>query len=134
MAKRNVQRTSDPSPSSTTLAVDRTRLAYDRTLMAWVRTSASLISLGFTIYKFFHFLRESGQQESDRRLFTPRGYALLMITIGVVTLLVATVRHVLQVRALRAEFSEVPYSLATILAGMISAFGVLALLAVFFRQ
>ena len=41
--------------SSTRLAVDRTRLAHERTLMAWVRTATSLISFGFTIYKFCQF-------------------------------------------------------------------------------
>ena len=38
---------------STNLSVDRTRLSYERTLMSWVRTSTSLITFGFTIYKFF---------------------------------------------------------------------------------
>ena len=47
-----------PSPavaldSGTKLAVDRTWLAHERTMLAWVRTAASLISFGFTIYKFF---------------------------------------------------------------------------------
>ena len=42
--------------SSTRLAVDRTRLAHERTLMAWVRTATSLISFGFTIYKFLALL------------------------------------------------------------------------------
>jgi putative membrane protein len=40
---------------STRLAVDRTRLAHERTLMAWVRTATSLISFGFSVYKFFQF-------------------------------------------------------------------------------
>ena len=29
--------------------------------MAWIRTSLSMISFGFTIYKFFQYLRESGE-------------------------------------------------------------------------
>jgi len=41
--------------SGTRVAAERTRLAYERTLMAWVRTATSLISFGFTIYKFFEF-------------------------------------------------------------------------------
>ena len=45
-------------PDATRLAVERTRLAYERTLMAWTRTATSLISFGFTIYKFFQYLRE----------------------------------------------------------------------------
>jgi uncharacterized membrane protein YidH (DUF202 family) len=46
--------------SGTRLAVERTRLAYERTLMAWVRTVASLISFGFTIYKFFELELRGG--------------------------------------------------------------------------
>jgi putative membrane protein len=42
-------------PMNNRLALDRTRLAYERTLMAWIRTAASLISFGFTIYKFFPY-------------------------------------------------------------------------------
>ena len=47
-------------PDSTELAVDRTWLAHERTLMAWVRTATSMISFGFTIYKFFQF--EAGKE------------------------------------------------------------------------
>ena len=47
----------DALPLSNQLALDRTRLAYERTLMAWVRTATSLISFGFTIYKFFAYLK-----------------------------------------------------------------------------
>jgi len=45
--------------TSTKLAIERTRLAHERTLMAWVRTATSLISFGFTVYKFVQYLRES---------------------------------------------------------------------------
>lgn len=59
-------------PSSTELALDRTLLAHDRTLMAWVRTATSLISFGFTIYKFFQYLREQQGLEPDGRVLGPR--------------------------------------------------------------
>ena len=49
-----------PSDLSTDLALRRTFMAYERTLMAWIRTATSLISFGFTIYKFFEYLVESG--------------------------------------------------------------------------
>ena len=51
----------------TALALDRTRLAHERTLMAWARTATSLISFGFTIYKFFQGLERHGE-----RIATPR--------------------------------------------------------------
>ena len=119
--------------TSTILAVDRTRLAHDRTLMAWVRTSTSLISFGFTIYKFFQYLHEQ-QGTQSRGRFGPRQYATLMIIIGIVALMLSTFQHRRDMKALRVHYPEVPYSLATVLAGLISILGVLALLAVVFRQ
>jgi putative membrane protein len=120
-------------PAATRLAVDRTRLAADRTLLAWVRTSTSLISFGFTIYKFFQYLRESEKVEPAGFL-GPRGFALLMISIGVIVLVVATIQHRGEMRALRAEYGQVPYSLATMLAALIAGLGILGLLAVIFHQ
>jgi putative membrane protein len=121
------------SSASTLLATDRTRLAHDRTLMAWVRTSTSLISFGFTIYKFFQYLQQ--QQGAPREgLLGPRQYGTLMIIIGIVALFFATLQHRRDMKTLRVHYPEVPYSLATLLAGLISILGVLALLAVIFRQ
>lgn len=119
--------------TSTILAIDRTRLAHDRTLMAWVRTSTSLISFGFTIYKFFQYMQE--QQPGARREGTlgPRQYATLMICIGIVALIFATWQHRRDMKTLRAHHPEVPYSLVTVLAGLISLLGIVALLAVIFR-
>jgi putative membrane protein len=119
--------------TSTVLATDRTRLAHDRTLMAWVRTATSLISFGFTIYKFFQYLQER-QTNVEERLLGPRGYALMMITIGIVALVLATLQHRRDMKVLRALHPEVPYSMATVLAGLISLLGLAALLAVLFKQ
>ena len=122
-------------PASTRLAVVRTRLAHERTLMAWVRTSTSLISFGFTIYKFFQYLRESQQAPSHAGRIGPREFALIMIGLGLTTLIVATVEHRRSTQALRAEFGHVvPRSLATVVASLIAVLGVLAFLAVVFRQ
>jgi putative membrane protein len=101
--------------------------------MAWVRTSTSLISFGFTIYKFFQYLQEQKTVSPDR-LFGPRQYALLMISVGIVALVFATAQHRRDMKALRALHPEVPYSLVTVLAGLMSLLGVGALLAVIFRQ
>jgi putative membrane protein len=40
---------------STRLAYSRTRAAYERTMMSWIRTATSLITFGFSVYKFFQF-------------------------------------------------------------------------------
>jgi putative membrane protein len=118
--------------ASTRLAYDRTRLAYENTMMAWVRTATSLITFGFSVYKFFQF-DTKGAAQIDR-LITPRIFGMTMITFGVVSLFAATVQHVTSLRQLRAQDPAVPRSIAAFLAGLISILGILALIAVFFRH
>jgi putative membrane protein len=120
-------------PDATKLAVERTRLAHERTLMAWVRTSTSLISFGFTIYKFFQYLHQEGADRPAQLLGT-RHFALLMILIGLVSLLVATIQHRQSLTVLRAQYRDVPYSLATVMAGLIGVLGIVGLLSVLLRQ
>ena len=113
------------------LAVDRTRLAHERTLMAWVRTAISLISFGFTIYKFFQ-IEHAGKQD---RGFSATGFSVLMIVFGLVSLLMATLQHRRELNALRAEYPEIPpRSLARVLAALISVLGILALTTVVLRR
>src|SRR5262245_41771654 len=121
-------------PDATKLAVERTRLAHERTLMAWVRTATSLISFGFTIYKFFEYLHQTGAEEKPPQFFGARQFALLMIIIGLVALVVATFEHRQSMRALRAEYHDVPRSLAAIMAALIGLLGFLGLFSVIFRQ
>ena len=119
--------------TSTDLAVDRTRLAHDRTMMAWVRTAASLISFGFTIYKFFQYLRDKGEL-SERRVFGPREFAMSLILIGLAALILATIENRREMKTMRAHYAHVPYSLATVVAGLVGLLGVITFIAVLFRQ
>jgi putative membrane protein len=118
---------------ATQLAVERTRLAYERTLMAWVRTSISLIGFGFTIYKFFQYLREQ-QGEQIARLVGPRTYGMLMIGTGLFTLLLATLQHRRNLKMLPRHGVGASLSLALVLATAVSTLGILALIAAIFRQ
>jgi putative membrane protein len=98
-------------PNGTTLlAVDRTRLAYERTLMAWIRTATSLITFGFSIYKFFQIELANGASRS-KRLIGPREFALLMIIIGLASRLIATLERRQNLRALNAQYGGSPAAL-----------------------
>jgi len=127
-----------PSKSTTTmdvgtrLAFDRTRLAYDRTMLAWVRTATSLISFGFTIYKFFQI--EISKGEPGKYLVGPREFAMIMIGIGLISLVMATIQHRQDRDALKATDAEVPRSMAAVLAGLIAILGLVAFVAVVFHQ
>jgi putative membrane protein len=117
---------------STELAFQRTRLAYARTMMSWIRTATALITFGFSIYKFFQL---EGLSRADQgRLIGPREFAFLLVGIGLLSLLLATVEHRQNIRALRARHAGNQRSLAVLVAALISILGILALLAMIFRE
>ena len=120
-------------PVPTQLAFDRTSLAHERTLMAWIRTATSLISFGFTIYKFFQYMVEKGQRDQSERLLGPREYGLIMIGIGLFALLLATLQHQRNMKILRKQY-KAPYSTAELVAGVILVFGIFSFITVLFRQ
>jgi putative membrane protein len=110
------------------LGYQRTRLAADRTLMAWIRTSVSMISFGFTIYKFFVYLRESSLLSRELPLHGPRNLGLALVGIGTFLLAMAIVEYLLYQRWLSREMNEkFPLSTALLAAVIISLIGVLAL-------
>jgi putative membrane protein len=121
-------------PDSTKLAMERTHAAYERTLLAWVRTAVSLISFGFSIYKFFQYMREQQQVEPVHRLLGPREVALIMIGMGVGSLSLATVENWKSRKRVKEQYHEAPFSMALVIAGLISLLGVLAFIAVIYHQ
>jgi len=123
-----------PLETGTRLAVDRTQLAHERTLMAWVRTAASLISFGFTIYKFFEF--ESGRgavAPGTSRFLSPRNFGMIMIATGLAALLLASVEHYRNTRRMRDEYGADGRSVALMVAAILTVLGLLALVATLFR-
>jgi putative membrane protein len=128
--------TSKPD-TSTRLAITRTMVALDRTLMAWIRTSVSLISFGFTIYKFFQYLRNDESVLQPKQLLSPRAVALVLIGLGIGALLLATLDYRWQRKGLAAEYQEYGpfrFSIPATVATLISGLGILGFVLVFLRQ
>lgn len=123
----------EPTLDSTQLALVRTWLAHERTLMAWVRTATSLIAFGFTIYKFFQLEIEAVHKWSNVGLITPRDFALMMISIGLLTLSIATVTRRKEIKNISIQLKRGRFSPAELLAGVVLVFGVLVLLATAMR-
>ncbi len=115
--------------TSTKLAIERTNLAYERTLMAWIRTAVSLITFGFTVYKLFQFEEREGLQQ----IVGPREFALIMITIGLASLIMAAIQHVYRRKALSEQFPGLPRSVAAWASALTALLGIGALIAVVFR-
>lgn len=118
---------------STELALARTRAAYDRTMMAWIRTATSLITFGFTVYKFFQIERPRGARPVH--LIGPRDFAIALVSIGLFALVLATLENRQNMKTLRAEYTQtLPLSLSGLAAAAISLLGIAALILIVLRQ
>jgi len=124
----------EPLNASTKLALDRTRLAHERTLMAWVRTAASLISFGFTIYKFLQYLEQQNKSHVPEGFLGPRTFGILMIGIGLIALAIATVQNRREMQSLRSQYGQLPLSLAGFVAGLVAVLGLFSMTVLVLRQ
>ncbi len=126
-----VKKTSDMlAQERTDLSVERTIMAADRTLMAWTRTALSMISFGFTVYKFMQYMQEEGTAViKDPR--GPRNFGMSLIALGIFSLLIACLQHWQFVRMHGG--GKPRFSLALVVAGFITAVGLLALANVIFK-
>jgi putative membrane protein len=118
--------------SSDALARERTVLAADRTLMAWTRTALSLISFGFTIFKFLQYAHEEGVAPRLREQ-GPRNLGIAMIGLGVVFLLLASIQFWRDMRRLHPHRQVGVLRLSLILAILLATLGLLALVNVAFK-
>ena len=116
--------------SNTDLAFERTALAHERTLMAWVRTATSMISFGFTIYKFFQELSKSGSES----LLSPRIVGMIMIGFGLLSLILAQVQHQLALKKLKRDYPAIQRSISSVLSVLVLVFGLLLFLGALFKQ
>ena len=120
-----------PTLTNTDLAFERTALAQERTLMAWVRTSISMISFGFTIYKFFD---GNNKAEASGRLMSPRVVGMIMISFALITLLLAMIQNHVAVEKIKQSYPDLPRSISSLLGIFILVFGLALFLGTLFRQ
>ena len=85
----------------TDLAVERTVMGAGRTLMAWIRTALSMISFGFTIYKFMQAAVE-GKANSVMQAMGPRRLGLFLIALGVTSVVLGSVEYFQTIKRLDA--------------------------------
>ena len=114
------------------LALDRTRLAAERTLMAWVRTALSMISFGFTIYKFLQLIQEQSTVRVLRPQ-APREVGLTLIAIGTFAVIIACAQHWQYIRKLRPDQPYKPWDLTFIVACFIGFLGLLMFASIILR-
>jgi|SRR5688572_849461 len=124
--------TGDDMLNSMDLAFQRTVLAYERTLMAWVRTAISMISFGFTIYKFFE--ETSKKQGGQNHVLTPRIVGMLMIGFGLLSLILAQIQHQVAIRKLKHSYPAIQKSLSSVIGVLVLVLGLVLFLGALYRQ
>jgi putative membrane protein len=72
------------------LGAQRTIMAADRTLMAWIRTALSMLSFGFTIYKFLQALSDGKQIPHSH---SPRQVGLFLVGMGILAIVLGTISY-----------------------------------------
>jgi putative membrane protein len=68
----------------------RTVMAADRTLMAWVRTALSMLSFGFTIYKFLDGVETSQHLAPSH---APQNIGLFLAGAGTLSMIMGTFEY-----------------------------------------
>ena len=114
------------------MARARTILAADRTLMAWIRTTLSMISFGFTIYKFLQAMFESGKSALVASPGRTRGTSVSRsFPWACWALAIACLQYWREMK--RFNPGRTPFSLALAVAGFVALFGILALMNMLFH-
>jgi putative membrane protein len=126
------ENTDEKMLSSTDLAFMRTILAENRTLMAWIRTAISLISFGFTIYKFFEETIKTAT--GSERIVTPRIAGMILIVFGLLSLLWGLSEYNSGFKLLKKGYPEAEKSRTSLLGILILLFGLALFLAALFRE
>lgn len=94
MSDERLTRAARPSD----LGLMRTVMAADRTLMAWLRTSLSMLSFGFTIYKF---LEAAAEKDALSRPNSPQQVGLFLAAMGTAAMILGLASYWLTLRELQ---------------------------------
>jgi len=111
----------------TKLATDLKRLAYERTLMARIRTVVSLITFGFSIHDLFSARTSRCQARSSH---PSEGVPIIIIVIGLLSCLMATLEKPARYEALKAEYLGDPIIAVACVCGINLVSGILTLVTV----
>lgn len=114
-------------------ALVRTAFASERSLMSWIRTSVSMLTFGFSIAQFFHYLEK--QQGGALLSEGPRRLGLALVCLGVLALTLAMIEHVHRLRKMQEQglprVSQYLLPLGT--GALFLVLGIAALLSLFFN-
>lgn len=102
--------------------------------MAALRTSLSLISFGFTIYKFFESARHTMGDGAPLRVHGPRRLGLTLVAIGVIVLVAGIWQHWVFLKELKRESGlQFPWSISLTASVLLAITGVVVFVTILIR-
>jgi putative membrane protein len=104
------------------LGVSRTLMAAERTLMAWIRTGLSMLTFGFTIYKFLLYVKES-VSASVLRAQGPRRFGIFLIGLGTASIIFGLIDYYRLAESLEGASGRKPWSFALLVGSLTSLLG-----------
>lgn len=113
-------------------AFERTMLAHQRNSMAWIRTSILLISLGFTLYKFFQEVYDG--LEGHKGVLAARWAAMILIAFGLFALFLAQIQFHKATSKIKQVFPDVQESFSWLISVLVLVVGLIMFLLVLFKQ
>jgi putative membrane protein len=118
--------------TATRLAIENIALAQERTQLAWVQAGLAFISFGFSIAKAFQILHETRGESAP--WIGARTIGILMVAIGLVFLVLASLQHWRAMKTLRRQYPDLPTSQAGVLAVLLAGLGIIALVGAILRS
>ncbi len=116
------------------MANERTHMAAERTLMAWTRTALSLITFGFTIYKFLEAFAQQAAATKMLRHNSPRNVGLTLIGIGIFALVIACLQHLKYSKMLGLDRPYKIIDLSLVVALLLGILGIAMFVSIIFRM
>jgi putative membrane protein len=117
----------------TDMGTARTLMAADRSLMACMRTSLSMLSFGFTIYKFLLYVRES-LSNNILKAQGPRRFGLILIALGTVSMVFGLIDYYKTYRQFRKASSRGPWSFSFFAGTITSLLGLYLLVSILLHR
>ena len=114
------------------LNLEKYRIVLERLQLNWIQLNITCMTLGFAIYKFYHARTVSGEAPMGGHI---NGWhvGIFLISLGLVSLVLATLQHYANVTKLKLQFKTMQYSLSLRVAYVMIFFSALILVVVVFK-
>jgi putative membrane protein len=105
-------------------------------MMAWLRTGLSLISFGFTIYKFLEYQRDQliAAGKEFQGVSSPKVTGLILIGMGVICLVFGVIEYLSIVTEYRKKYMITRPAYSLIVSILIALIGVLLFFGILFKM